>query len=140
MTTLTTTPVNDKIWDTFEALSEPDGFVPVNRLAYLGLSAPTRRPTTSIYYSPTSSGLTVDSGAPLIVQPVKVSVALVRERFLELLDGAASKERAAVCLDLYPGDVFVLSGTPRVVAARLLGLDVSARVWSHASFSRHPFA
>ncbi|MFS0885047.1 hypothetical protein [Aeromicrobium sp. 179-A 4D2 NHS] len=140
MTELVTTPVSDKIWDAFEALSDPDGFIPANRLAYLGINVPESRPSGSIYYSPTSSRKILRSAEPVLVQPVRVSVSLVRERFTELLDGERADGLSAACLDLYPGGVFILSGTPRVVASRLLGLDIPTRIWSHASISRRSVA
>lgn len=137
--TILATPVYLNVWDAFEALSDADGTVPVKRLAYLGVATPTRRPLTSIYYAPTNRTCVLSPADLVLVQPVRVSIGRVRDRFVELLEGA-DPVTVNVCEGLFSDGPVVLSGADRVVASRLLSVEIPGRIWSHSSLSGQPFA
>lgn len=137
--TILATPLYLNVWEAFEALSDRDGTISVNRLAYLGVATPARRPSTSIYYTPTDRTCVLSPAALVLVQPTRVPISRVRDRFVELLE-RADPTPMNVCEDLYPGGPLVLSGADRVVASRLLSVEIPGRIWSHSSLSGQPFA
>lgn len=118
----------ERIWDAFAGLSDNGITVRADRLGYLGIEYRPSVVLASAFYSAIDEIREIDPGQTVLVRRSRVDLTEVRALFVEMVHG-----QEAVSIDVsdnaIEGSLWALTGAHRLVASRLLGNPIAARIW-----------